>query len=93
MSNIYLIGNVIRLTASFTVSGTATDPSPTPVCTVREPDGATATPTVTKTATGAFYADYTPSKPGAHIYRWAGEGTAKSAAETTFFATPSRVTA
>ncbi len=92
MSNIYLIGNVVRLTASFSVAGTATDPVPAPVCTVREPDGGTATPVVTKTTTGAYYADFTPSKPGPHIYRWAGEGAAKAASETTFFATPSKVT-
>jgi hypothetical protein len=93
MSNIYLIGNVVRMTAAFSVAGTATDPSPVPVCTVRTPSGGSATPAVSKSATGAYFADFTPAESGLHSYRWAGEGTAKSASEATFFATPSRVTA
>ena len=92
VSNIYLIGNVVRLTANFSVAGTATDPSPAPVCTVKAPGGGTSTPSVTKSATGVYFADFTPTEAGLHTYRWAGEGTAKSAAETTFFATPSKVT-
>lgn len=92
-SNIYLIGNVVRMTARFTASGTATDPVPTPVCTVKAPSGATSTPSVTKAATGIYHADFTPTEAGTHTYRWAGEGVAKAASEATFLTTASKVSA
>ena len=81
----YMLGNVIRLTATFTVSGVNTDPSPTPVCTVKLPNGSTSTPTVSKSATGIYTADLTSSQSGRHVFRWTGEGAAKAAAEGTFY--------
>lgn len=83
--NHYMLGNVIRLTATFTVSSVATDPSPTPVCTVKLPDETTSTPSVTRTATGIYTADFTSTQAGKHSYRWAGEGSAKAAAEGSFY--------
>lgn len=90
-TNIYLIGNVVRMTARFTVAGSAIDPVPTPVCSVKDPKGQITTPQVTKDSTGVYRADFTPTRLGKHTYRWAGEGDAKAAAETVFLTRKSEV--
>ena len=38
-TNGYVVGNVALMGARFTVNGVATNPSPSPTCTVLEPDG------------------------------------------------------
>lgn len=86
--NQYLIGNVVRMSATFTVAGTATDPTGTPVCTVRGPAGS-ATPSVTKSATGVFTATYQPGAAGRYRFRWVGTGTAAAAGEGQFYVKPS----
>ncbi len=49
------------------------------VLTITLPDGTTATPAVTNSATGVYIATYTPTLPGRHGVRWVATGTNASA--------------
>lgn len=77
-TNIYDIGDLVRVTGTFTVSGTATDPT-TVVCKIQDPSGNEVTYTyslgeVTKSATGIFYKDVAIDESGVWYYRWIGTG-------------------
>lgn len=80
----YALGNVIRLTATFTQSGTVVDPSAVRFK-IRPPIGDVVTLTYgtdggfTQLSTGVYYYDYTPTIHGTFL--WRAEGlTAKIAA-------------
>lgn len=68
------LGGVIRLT--YTVkddTGALTNPS-TRVLTIIQPDGTTATPTITNPSTGLLRADFTPAQAGLHSVHWVTTG-------------------
>jgi hypothetical protein len=89
--NEYLIGQQIRLSASFTTAaGAAADPSAVTL-TVRPPSGAPTMPTPAKDSTGNYHADVVPSVAGAWRYRWIGAGALVAAAEGEFLVTESQV--
>lgn len=87
--NSYDIGDVVRLTGTFTVSGSATDPTTVSLL-IRRPDGVKTTlvygtdVALEKTGTGAYRCDYDPVVSGVHWYRFFSTGTAKAAEEQSF---------
>lgn len=87
--NSYDVGDLVRLTAAFTVSSSATDPTTT-TCKVREPDGTVTTlvygtdAACVRSATGSFYVDWSTDQEGVHSVRWIGTGAAQGAAESQF---------
>ena len=85
MANIYDIGDLVRFTGTFTVSGIATDPT-TVTLKVKDPSGNIATYTyalseVTKSATGIYYKDVTIDEAGMWIVEWLGTGAVVSSVE------------
>lgn len=101
---VYDLGDKIRLTADWTVSGSAMDPT-TPRCIVYSPTGGSTTYAttatgsvasgVTKSATGSFYLDLTLTTSsffeGTYHYRWTGVGNAYAAGERSFEIRASKV--
>jgi hypothetical protein len=83
-------GDLVRLTATFSVSSVATDPT-TVVLYVRSPTGALTTLTygvdaaITKASTGVYRYDYSASAVGNVTFRWASTGTAQAASQDSFF--------
>jgi hypothetical protein len=78
MANQYLKGQTVRITGTFTVSGTNTDPT-TITLKVEDPSGNEASYTyalgeVTKSAAGIYYKDVVIDESGYWIYRWEGTG-------------------
>ena len=85
MANRYDKGDLVRLSATFTVSSTNTDPT-TVTLKVQDPSGNTATYTyaaaeITKSATGQYYKDVSIDEGGTWYYRWEGTGTVITAGE------------
>ena len=56
--------------------------------TITQPDGTTATPTVTKASTGVYTAAYVPATAGIHAIRWVATGANASAYADTFTVAP-----
>ena len=89
--NSYEVGDLVRLTATFTnTSEVVTDPT-TVTCLVklRYVIGSTATTytypaTIIKDSTGVYHVDVTPTTEGIWDYRWVGTGTVQAAAEGAF---------
>jgi hypothetical protein len=90
--NEYHVGDLVRLTATFTnAAGSATDPT-TVTCLVklRHVHGAAtqsytyAGGTVIKDATGVYHVDVSPTTEGTWDYRWIGTGTVQAADEGAF---------
>lgn len=82
--NTYDIGDVARLTASFSQGGGAVDPGAV-AFKVLEPGGAVASVTpVVKDAVGEYHADYVIAAAGVHVYRGEGTGANAAAAENRF---------
>jgi len=86
--NIYDIGDTVRMSVAFAVSGVATDPT-TVTLSVKPPSGTVtsytyAAGTVTKSGTGAYYKDVTVSETGTWYYNFVGTGTVATAVESTF---------
>lgn len=74
MAGPYDKGDTIRVTCTFKNSaGVDTDPTAV-VARVQDPAGVETTPTVTKSATGIYYIDVTPSLSGTYYYRFEGTG-------------------
>jgi hypothetical protein len=95
MAATYDIGDVVRLTGTFTVSSTNTDPT-TITLKVKDPSGNTATYTyalaqVTKSAVGIYYYDLAIDEAGIWRYEWTGTGTCQAVAEGWLEARESRV--
>jgi hypothetical protein len=84
--NTYDKGDLVRLTATFTVSSAVTDPT-TITLKVQDPSGNEATYTyalaqVTKVSTGVYRYDLTIDEAGYWTWRWAGTGTVVAASES-----------
>lgn len=91
MSNTYLIGNAVRLSAIFRdFSGNPADPT-TVTLSVKKLGGSVETPTPVNDAIGYYHYDYEPATAGTYSYRFAGEGDVVSATEGSFTVTPSTV--
>lgn len=74
----------VRLTASFNVDGTPTNPAAVTL-TVKKPSGALVTPAPVNDGPGAYHADVTLDYvPGVWHYRWVGTGAAAAAEEGRF---------
>ena len=85
MANIYDKGDLVRLTATFTVSSVNTDPTAIALK-VQDPSGNEATYTyalgkVTKDGTGLYHYDLSIDETGYWYYRWEGTGAVVSAGE------------
>lgn len=97
----YDIGDLVRLTGTFTsAGGVATDPAGTITVTVLNSGGTAATYTygvdavVVKSATGIYYIDYAPAAAGEHYVKWnATTGTAQARVEDYFSVRPSYMAA
>lgn len=87
--NSYTLGTQIRLSATFEVSDTPTDPTAV-TFKVRVPAGTITTyvygvdAQLVKASTGVYYVDYTPAAEGIHAWRMAGTGACVGAAEQQF---------
>ena len=90
--NSYHVGALVRISAAFTdTNGAAADPTAvTLLVKLRYVIGATETTytyaggTVTKSGTGAYYVDFTPTTEGIWDYRWVGTGAIQAADENAF---------
>lgn len=76
---VYDLGDVVALGVKITDSNGNLSNATTVVCTITLPDGSTATPTVTNSATGVYDVDYTPPMYGRYATRWVATGTNASA--------------
>lgn len=88
MANSYDINDLPRTTATFTVSGVATDPT-TVTLKVKDPSGNTDTYTyalsqITKSSTGVYYKNIPIDEAGDWWYRWEGAGAVVAAYEGYF---------
>jgi hypothetical protein len=83
-------GDLVRLTATFTVSSVPTDPTSVMLY-VRSPTGTLTTLTygvdaaIVKASTGVYRYDYSASAVGNVTFRWASTGTAQAASQDSFF--------
>lgn len=83
-------GQLVRLTVTFSVGSTPTDPSAVYLY-LRAPDGTFSTlqygvdGSVVKVSTGVYRYDYSATARGDVYYRWSGTGAAQSAEQSTFF--------
>ena len=84
MSNVYDVGDGIRLTANFTVADIATNPSSV-VLKVTDPGGNSGTSTPTNSGTGAYLKDIDVDEDGTWYYRFVGTGAVVAASEGHFF--------
>lgn len=86
----YQKGDLVRLSAAFTVGTVATDPT-TVTCTVRDPSGTETTPAPTKDSTGNYHVDVdlTAAKSGVWVYGFTGSGACQAAMVGEFFVEPS----
>lgn len=93
MAKPWFVGDVAKISVTFTVSGVATDPT-TVELSVQNPAGTVTTYTyastsVTKSATGAYYKNVTLDSEGTWYWRWKGTGTATAADEGEIVVKPS----
>lgn len=83
MAGYYAINQLVHLTAAFTVSGVATDPT-TVVCKTTDPTGVKTSPAAVKDSTGNYHYDLAAAIPGRYYYRFEGTGTCQAASEAFF---------
>jgi hypothetical protein len=76
----YTLGEEVRLTGTFRVGATLTDPGAVTLH-LRDPEGTETSPTTTKSSTGTYYADVVVSTEGLYHYRFEGTAPALGAAE------------
>ena len=85
MANTYDIGDQVRFSCAFSVSGSATDPTPVAL-NVKAPSGNTAPYTyalaeIIKDSTGNYHKDVAIDEAGIWIARWVGAGAVAAATE------------
>jgi hypothetical protein len=72
--SVYIVQTQIRVTATFrNLAGALTNPTAV-TCTVKKPDGTTATATPASSSTGVYTADITLDAPGTWYVEWQGTG-------------------
>lgn len=84
----YDIGDVVRISSTFTQNAVAIDPS-TVSLTVKDPAATSTTytyagATVTKDSVGNYHVDVAPTLTGTYKYRWVSTGTGQAAEENSF---------
>ncbi len=96
MATDYDIGDLVRLSATFTnTAGVVTDPTAT-TCAIKVPSGTVTTYTylvdvdLVRDSAGAFHLDYSPVAEGIHTYRFVGTGACQTAEEKPFYIRPLR---
>lgn len=80
--NVRQVGDLVRLSASFSVSGSAVDPA-TVTLTVMDPSGNSdeytyAASQITKVTTGSYRKDISADEAGDWHYRWESTGTGQA---------------
>lgn len=97
MANTYDVGDLVRVTGTFTdIDSVATDPDVVR-CKYQDPSGNDTTDvygvgSTVKSATGVYYLDIDIDEAGTWFYRFEGEtsgGEGQGAAESNFYVTPS----
>jgi hypothetical protein len=93
MTTLYDMGDVARVTVTFTLAGTPTDPT-TVALKIQNPNKVETTYTwalaqVTRTSAGIFYKDISLNVAGEWFYRWEGTGAVESASENSLFVSES----
>lgn len=86
MTNTYDKNDTVRLTGTFTVSGSATNPT-TVTLTVRDPSGnldTYAASDMTNSSTGVYYKDVSIDQSGKWYYEFLGTGAVATAGENFF---------
>lgn len=89
MADRHVVGDTVRITNTFSVAGTPTDPT-TVTLVVTDPSGNTegtytyGGATITKSSTGVYYKDLTVDEVGTWLYRWTGTGTVADVAVDSF---------
>ena len=83
--NEYFKGQTVRITGTFSVAGTATDPD-TVTLTVRNPAGLEtsyiyAAAQISRVSAGVYYANVSLDKAGRWIYKWEGTGEVPASTE------------
>jgi hypothetical protein len=84
VANVYDVGDGVRLTGTFTISGSGTNPT-TATLTVTDPSEVVTTPAVGTGTDGVYLADIIIDEPGAWHYQWKGTGAVVAATEGHFF--------
>ena len=97
MANTYDVGDLVRVTGTFTNSaGAAADPTAV-LFKYKDPSGNKTTLTygtdvsVVKSSTGVYYVDVNVDEIGYWYYRWQATGTGQSAGESYFIAQAPRL--
>lgn len=78
----FLVGDTVKLTNTFKVSGTATDPTSVTL-TVTDPSGNDTTPSPTNSATGVYTYDLAVDEAGVWIVKWEGDSPAADVSVST----------
>jgi hypothetical protein len=81
--NSYTVGQPVRVSATFKVGSSPTNPTAVTVS-VKDPAGTVTTPSATNDGTGLYHVDVTPATKGRYAYRFAGSGACVAAAEGEF---------
>jgi len=96
MATDYDIGDLVRLSATFTdTAGALTDPTAT-TFSIKVPSGTVTTYTygvtadIVRDSLGLFHVDYSPLAEGIHYYRFVGTGACQTADEAPFYIRPLR---
>ena len=83
MANIYDVGDGVRLTCTFTISGSGTNTTAT--LSVTDPSENIATPSLTAAGDGVYTADVILDEVGKWYYRFVGTGAVIAATEGHLF--------
>ena len=89
MATTYDKGDLVRLTATFTVSGAVTDPT-TVILYIRSGSGVLTTlvygsSSITKVSVGVYRYDYSATKVGDVYFSWIGTAPAQAVEQGSFF--------
>lgn len=92
----YTVGDKIRVTVVFAVSGVSTDPTTVTIRYKTPQDIITSWVYLTdiqvvKSSTGTYYADISVTEGGLWKFRWEGTGTAHGANQSTFTVVASNI--
>lgn len=93
MADSYVLGTPVRVSATWTVDGTATDPTTVKLRYRRDGRAETvdtyggAESIITRVSAGSYRADIVPDHVGKWLYRWEGTGAATGASEGSFTVT------
>jgi|WetSurSiteA1Bulk_404760.scaffolds.fasta_scaffold10343_2 hypothetical protein len=95
MANTYDVGDSVRISGSFAVLGTATDPT-TVALKIKPPTGSIVAydysqAEITRSALGKFYKDVIVDQSGKYYYRWEGTGQCTAAEEGSFLVRSQKV--